>query len=162
MAAGIAQDAQRNPRGLYGFAAIRNRFQLGIRVKQERSHRNGGAGSTPRAPGLHLRLQVAARQPYAALLFQFAKRRVQQIVVHGIAPAAWERPVSRPGIPLPLRAPHEQNRIRAPARMHDSHCRFALIHLRDVSPFLCEPNAQLALPITSFNIAPRSNALALV
>jgi hypothetical protein len=65
-----------------------------------------------------------------ALFLEFAQGRVQQVAIVAVAAAAGKRPLSRPGVPFAFRAPHQQNRIRRPARVYHRDCRVSVRHFR--------------------------------
>ena len=65
----------------------------------------------------------------AALFFEFAKGSMQQVGVFSVTPAAGERPVTRPGIFLPLGAADEQNGFPRQARTDDRYRCLGFCHV---------------------------------
>ena len=90
---------------------------------------------------------MVAPQPDAALFFEFAQRRVQQVDIRRVAPSARKRPLPRPRIALPLRAPHQEDGFRRSARMHDRHRCFRFRHLLNyIYPAMRAPVGVYSLP----------------
>ena len=140
----IAQYFERCPLRFHGFRRMQKDRQFARHPEQKWSHQHETPRSSARQHRRQRGFKMFSPEPDSALLFEFAECRMQQVRIFRVAAPARKRPVSRPGVIGPLRAPDEQNGLLRFDRMQDRHRCFRLSHL------FYDPSA---LPLSSYHVA---------
>ena len=108
---------------------MQNHRQFAIYPEQKWSHQHEPPHSSTRERGRQRGFKTLSCQPDSALFLQFAECGMQQVRIFRFAASARKRPVSRPGVILPFRAPDQQDGLLRLDRMQNRNCRFRLSHL---------------------------------
>ena len=127
-----------NPARAGGFHWIEDRRQLTGHVKNKRRDDQVTADPAARDGVRQIGLDGLTGKLNTAFLLELAQGGVQQVRIFGIAAAAGERPVARPGVSFPLRAADEQDGVLGLGRPENRDCCFRLVHgsnhYREIAP----------------------------